>query len=84
MRTLTIFLVVWLERRRRFKAALAYNRQYTFAYSGPHAETWMCPTCCTIHRSQCHSKFTGPQFAACCEFEAGGRKERRHAISFRR
>lgn len=73
-------ILAWIERRRRFKAALAYNTSYTFAISGQHASTWQCPTCCRIHRAHSFGKFSGPQFDACCDIAAGGRTERQHAV----
>jgi hypothetical protein len=73
-------LLRWLERRRRFKAALAYNTNYTWYIHGPSASTWMCPCCCRIQHAHSTSRFTGPQFAACCTLPAGGRTERRFAV----
>lgn len=77
-------LRAWRARRRWFQTAVAYNAMHTFEYSGPCAATWMCPNCHSVHRSAVTNKFSGRQFPACCQFEAGGRLERRHAISFRR
>lgn len=68
-------MIAWiqcaLERRRKRLAALSYNRQFTFRGNGQCS--WMCPTCCRVHRSFADNKLSGPQFAACCNFPAGGR-----------
>lgn len=69
-----------LERRRRFKAALAHNREHTFSLSNDSmASTWLCPTCCRVHHLHSTGKFSGPQFDACCEFPAGGRIGKQYA-----
>lgn len=70
----------WLEERRRFACALAYNARHTFSLCDRHGHTWMCPCCCRIHRAHSVSKFGGPQFDACCDLPAGGRQERRFAL----
>lgn len=66
-----------LERRRRWRKALAYNRVHAFRSCRPGS--WMCPSCCAIHRQTTTSKFSGPQFPACCNFPAGGRLGARYA-----
>lgn len=68
-----------LEQRRRFRAALAYNRRYTFSL-GENGHSWQCPSCGRVHRAHSHSKFDGPQFDACCDLPAGGRQQRRFAL----
>lgn len=73
-------LLTWLERRRRFQAALRYNREYTFKLTGPHAHTWQCPQCGRVHHAHSTRNFFGPQFDACCDLPAGGRMERRFAM----
>lgn len=71
------WLLTVLERRRKRKAALRYNRVNTFRHRDG---SWMCPTCCLIHRPLGPvGKFTGPHFPACCEFAAGGRLGKRYA-----
>lgn len=63
-----------LERRRRYRSALEYNFRNTFSLSdNASAGTWLCPSCCRVHYSHSTSKFSGPQFEACCEHPAGGR-----------
>lgn len=69
-----------IERRRLFRAALAYNTSYTFSLSARHGHTWCCPQCGHIHRAHSISKFGGPQFYACCNLPAGSRDARRFAI----
>lgn len=71
----------WLERRRRFRAALSYNRDHTFSLCPVNGGSWMCPQCCRIHRSHSSSKFGGPQFNACCDLPAGSRDDRRFAVA---
>lgn len=74
--------LAWLERRRLFLVALAYNQRYTFSLCERHGHSWMCPKCGGIHRAHSVSKFGGPQFHACCDLPAGGRMERRFALPY--
>lgn len=67
----------WLQRRRRFREALAFNTRNTFRWSQPGR--WQCPSCGKVHAERSLAKFSGPQFDACCEFPAGGRMGRRFA-----
>ena len=63
-------------RRARRRNALAHNRLHTYSWLQP---LWMCPTCCSVHRGGAYSKYTGVQFPACCEFDAGHRTDKCHA-----
>lgn len=66
-------------RRARRRAALAYNHLGVHSWALP---LWMCPTCNSVHRGGAASKFTGVQFPACCEFEAGHRLDKCHATRY--
>lgn len=74
------WIQAWLERRRKFLVALAYNTQNTFSLDPVRGHTWMCPHCCQIHRAHSTTKFGGPQFDACCTLPGGSRDARRFAI----
>jgi len=67
------------EEQRKFDVALAYNKLHTFAGPDLNAGAWCCPTCNKVHACVAHSVFTGRQFPACCEFEAGHRLHSQHA-----
>ena len=73
--------LAWLERRRKFRAALAYNTRHTFSLDDRHGHTWMCPACCAIQHAHSTSKFGGPQFNACCHLPAGSRNARMFAVA---
>lgn len=57
----------WLDRRRKYKNALAFNKIHTFTnqYSWSSGK-WMCPTCNTVHVSSGWNPFTGSEYPDCC------------------
>lgn len=72
------------QRRKMLARALEFNREHTFVdnlarLNRPQRGLWMCPSCGSVHKSIGSSPFGGPRYPACCEFEAGSRKDRRHA-----
>lgn len=56
----------------KFNAALAFNNLHTYSV-GSRAE-WMCPICNAIHPTTGSTVWTGRQFPACCDFQAGHRQ----------
>lgn len=74
-------MIAWLrtllQMRRRRRRAIKFNRFETFRGDGPGR--WMCPHCNAVHTSTATSKFSGPQYPACCGHPAGGRLGRKFA-----
>lgn len=66
-------------KRELFRIALTFNRRHTFPH-GIAPARWMCPTCNTVHASTSHNFLTGLQYPACCNFGAGHRLYRDHAV----
>lgn len=67
-------------RRRSYRNALAHNKRHMYSGNpGRVGGTWCCPTCNTVHGCVAWNAFTGRQFPACCEFEAGPRQHKIHA-----
>lgn len=78
----TIALRLGPGRRRRRRAAIAFNREHT--YRPIPVAKWMCPTCNWTHKATGRSPFTGLQFPGCCQFAGGHRQDKKHATGARR
>jgi ssDNA-binding Zn-finger/Zn-ribbon topoisomerase 1 len=69
----------WLERRRRFARALAFNRISTYTGPSPVGGQWSCPTCNQVHDCMYSNSISGRQFPGCCDFPAGSRTDKQFA-----
>jgi hypothetical protein len=73
-----------MARRKKARELFAIAQRFNLAHSNAGmlvAGRWMCPVCNEVHRSTEISFLTGPQYPACCRFQAGHRMFSMHATT---
>jgi hypothetical protein len=78
-RDLLLDLERWYESQVRMQRALAFNAEHTHV-SDIKRSRWMCPSCNRVVNAYGLSSFGGLMFPGCCEFEQGGRRDRKHGV----